>query len=76
MTIIRSHIYFFLTAAFMILAFFTLDSIGSEKTKRDSTLLTNIIIYDGSGDLPFRGSIEFNGELIIEVYRDNKPSNG
>ena len=76
MTIIRSHIYFFLTAAFVILAFFTLDSIGSEKTKRDSTLLTNVIIYDGSGDLPFRGSIEFNGELIIEVYRDNKPSNG
>ena len=76
MLIIRRHLCFSVSLIFMFLALPVEVSNALEDTKRNSTLITNVLIYDGSGDNPFKGSIEYSGELIVEVYRQEVESNG
>ena len=76
MLIIRRHLCFSVSLIFMFFALPVEVSNALEDTKRNSTLITNVFIYDGSGDNPFKGSIEYSGELIVEVYRQELESNG
>ena len=76
MLIIRRHLCFSVSLIFMFFILPVEVSNALEDTKRNSTLITNVFIYDGSGDDPFNGSIEYSGELIVEVYRHEVESNG
>ena len=76
MLIIRRHLCFSVSLFFMIFALVAEDSNALEDSKSNSTLITNVVIYDGSGDDPFNGSVEYSGEVIVEVFRHEVQSNG
>ena len=76
MLIIRRHLCFSVSLFFMIFGLVAEDSNALEDSKSNSTLITNVVIYDGSGDDPFNGSVEYSGEVIVEVFRHEVQSNG
>ena len=76
MLLIPRHLCFSVSLFFMIFALVAEDSNALEDSKSNSTLITNVVIYDGSGDDPFNGSVEYSGEVIVEVFRHEVQSNG
>jgi len=38
-----------------------------------TTLITNVMIYDGTGSKPFKGQIRIRGDRILHVERSNQP---
>ena len=69
MLIIKRYIHFLF---FLLL----LPIIGKVEVKYDegATLITNVVIYDGTGSKPFDGSVLIKGEMIAEIYMGQNES--
>jgi len=42
----------------------------------ETILITNVMIYDGTGDMPFRGQVRIKGDRILNVERGKAPQIG
>ncbi|HJN00727.1 MAG: amidohydrolase family protein [Gammaproteobacteria bacterium] len=74
MRIINRHLCFSVSLTFVIFTFLSNSSDALEDLGKDSRLITNVIIYDGAGNPPFNGSVEFQNESIVKVYRGQAAS--